>query len=427
SGPVGFAAVVEYNQQGYHLNIDPTTDSGQYVGWSGVSGRGERDHYAVGAEVLVPLTEELEATIAARYDDYQDDSNVGGAGTYQLGLAWRPVDDFLLRVSHGTTFRAPDLHRLFADNNQYFGGVLDYYSCMDALGATAATATENFQQCAEEGDTFTTRQNTQGDLDLQEETGFSSNIGIVWTPVEDFDVTLDIYRIHIEDMVTTLSANTYSQLEAECRLGFDFNGNPVDGSSAYCQELYSRIQRQAGPIPSDIDPVNEVFLSSINMGLQEQTGADASFRYKFETAEAGQFIFDLEYSMVDEIKTQVLKSDEVDDSQRSTSYYSYPYRHRATLSTSWRMDNWTSTLFFNRVGSTRNWSGDSRTSAYTTANLYVAYEYDNHLSGSFTIVNLADSRPPEEANWESWPFFNSYAYANGGVGTEFYLNLNYRF
>ena len=264
-------------------------------------------------------------------------------------------------------------------------------------------------------------------MSLEEETGFSANLGIVWSIMEDLDLSLDIYRIRIEDMVTTLSASTYSQLEAECRLGFDRDGNAIDGNSAYCQELYTRIQRQPGPVASDVDPIGEVFLSSINMGLQEQTGADVNVNYKMETQEIGEFYFGLKYSYVDEIKTQVLKTDEVRDDIRDTSYYSNPYRHRATLTTSWSYEDLTTTLYFNRVGSTRNWEGDGRTSAYTTANLNVAYRYDKHLSGSITIANLTDSRPPEEAKWESWPFYNDYAYTNGGIGTEYFVTLNYEF
>ena len=148
AGLISFAAVVEWNQQGYNLDIDPVTDAGEYVGWSGVGGRGDRDHYAIGAEFLIPLTDQLEATVAARYDDYQDDSEVGGSPTYQLGLSWRPNDDFLVRAAYGTTFRAPDLHRLFADNNQFFGSTTDYYACMVENNATPENANELFNECA---------------------------------------------------------------------------------------------------------------------------------------------------------------------------------------------------------------------------------------------------------------------------------------
>ena len=425
-GNIGFAAIVEYNQQGYNLDIDPITDAGQYVGWSGVGGRGDRDHVAVGTEFLIPLTETLELTAAARYDDYQDDSNVGGAGTYQLGAAWRPTDDLLVRANYGTTFRAPDLHRLFADNNQYFSNPIDYYACALANGATADNAFQVFQTCDQE-DGVSARMNTQGDLNLEEETGFSSVVGFVWTPFEDFAISLDVYTINVENMVTTLGASTYSQLEAECRLGFDRNGNALDGDSAYCQELYSRVIRQAGPVASEVDPINEMYLSSINMGLQEQTGADLGIDYTLQLDDMGELRFNFDYSYVDEIKVQILQTDEVDDTVRDTSYYQNPYRYRSTLSTSWKKEDWVTTLYFNRVGGTRNWNGDARTSAYTTANLHVAYQHDENWSGSFTVVNLENSRPPEEAKWESWPFFNSYAYTNGGIGTEFYLNLTYDF
>ena len=427
AGPIEFAAVVELNQQGYSLDIDPITDEGGYIWWSGVGGRGDRDHIAVGGEFLIPLSETLETTVAARYDDYRDDSNVGGAPTYQLGLSWRPDDSFLLRASYGTTFRAPDLHRLFADNNQFFGSTLDYYACMVENNATAEQATELFNQCSNEGDSISTRQNTQGDLDLEEETGYSANIGLVWQPVDEFSIKLDVYQSRIEDMVTTLGSNTYSQLEAECRLGFDINGNPVDGDSAYCQELYTRIVRLAGPADTAVDPINEVFLSSINMGLQEITGLDTSINYSYETESWGKFDFRFDYSYIHEVKSQVLKTDEVEDDVIETSWFSFPYKTRGSLTSTWTYSDFTSTLYLNRIGSTRNWDGDGRTPGYVTANLYFSYQFTEQLSASMNIVNLTDERPPTEGEWEDWPYFNTYPYYNGAIGTEYFVTLNYEF
>lgn len=427
AGVIEFAAVVEYNHQGYSLDIDEVTDEGGYIWWSGVGGRGDRKHLAVGSELLIPLTDSLEASVAARFDDYQDDSNVGGAPTYQLGLSWRPTDDLLVRASHGTTFRAPDLHRLFADNNQFFGSTLDYYACMQENNATADQATELFNQCRTDADSISTRQNTQGDLDLEEESGFSTNIGIVWEALDNFTIKLDMYQTRIEDMVATLSSNTYSLLEAECRLGFDINGEAVDSDSAYCQELYSRIERLPGPVASDVDPINEVYLSSINMGLQEITGADVSLTYTHETDSWGQFDFRFDYSYIDQVKTQVLKTDEINKDVIETDWYTFPYKSRGALTASWSYQDFVSSLYVSRLGSTRNWDGDGRSSGYTTANLYLSYIFNDNLSASMNIVNLTDERPPEDGNWESWPFYNTNAYYNGAIGTEYFVTLNYLF
>ena len=48
----------------------------------------ERDLYAAGVEFRVPITSTLNASLATRYDYYDDITAVGGASTYNLGLEW---------------------------------------------------------------------------------------------------------------------------------------------------------------------------------------------------------------------------------------------------------------------------------------------------------------------------------------------------
>lgn len=50
AGPVGFAAVAEYGEQGYDLKPDPLALTDYYYSWKDSDGKGERKHGAVGAE-----------------------------------------------------------------------------------------------------------------------------------------------------------------------------------------------------------------------------------------------------------------------------------------------------------------------------------------------------------------------------------------
>jgi len=62
------------------------------------------------AEFSLPLLESLGASGAVRYSDY---STFGNTTTYKGGLRWQPVDDFAVRGTYSTGFRAPNLGELF--------------------------------------------------------------------------------------------------------------------------------------------------------------------------------------------------------------------------------------------------------------------------------------------------------------------------
>ena len=60
----------------------------------------------VGNDNALPFVERLDLSAAVRYDKYSD---VGGTTNPKVGVTWRPNDQFLVRGSWGTSFRAPTL------------------------------------------------------------------------------------------------------------------------------------------------------------------------------------------------------------------------------------------------------------------------------------------------------------------------------
>src|SRR3546814_16962784 len=94
--------------QDYELISDPRIRP-DYAGdepiynLTGTGGGGERDRYAVGLELSVPIFDSLKASLAGRYDKYDDVTNVDGASAWLAGLEWRPFDSLLFRGSHPTS------------------------------------------------------------------------------------------------------------------------------------------------------------------------------------------------------------------------------------------------------------------------------------------------------------------------------------
>ncbi len=71
-GDAALAAVVEAGSQGYRNRPDPRLGTGEFWNTSaGVGAGGERDRYAAGVELQLPLLQSLTTTLAGRYDQYR--------------------------------------------------------------------------------------------------------------------------------------------------------------------------------------------------------------------------------------------------------------------------------------------------------------------------------------------------------------------
>ncbi|WWW34395.1 TonB-dependent receptor [Stenotrophomonas rhizophila] len=100
---------------------------------AGIPSGGERDRYAAGVELQLPLLERLTATVAGRYDQYRAAGDHLGKATWSTGLEFRPFDSLLLRASAATSFRAPDMNYVFASETRgYNPGMTDYWRCRTA-------------------------------------------------------------------------------------------------------------------------------------------------------------------------------------------------------------------------------------------------------------------------------------------------------
>ncbi len=108
--PVGIAVGAEHRQYVGIFNPDPLRQDGESQDSPAspvFAGYRVNEAYT---EFSVPLLPTLGASAAARYSDY---SNFGSTTTYKGGLRWQPVDDFGLRGTYSTGFRAPNLGELY--------------------------------------------------------------------------------------------------------------------------------------------------------------------------------------------------------------------------------------------------------------------------------------------------------------------------
>jgi iron complex outermembrane recepter protein len=228
AGNIGFAGVAEWGSQEVNLESDPRLNplrprDNQTVYNLVSSGRteGDRDRYALGAEFRIPLLASVTANLAARWDKYDDISEIDDAITYQGGLEWRPMDSLLIRGSFATSFRAPDMQLVYAEGAASFSGILDDFICRSGTGPAAALGPRTRAACNRAGDPtiYTTQTTIAGNPLLKEEEGESYSAGFVWDIMEGMSFSADYYRIKLEDAASQLSSAFLLNNEANCRLG----------------------------------------------------------------------------------------------------------------------------------------------------------------------------------------------------------------
>ncbi len=419
-GAAGFAGVVEYGFQSYNLRPDPLATQYYYYSWKDSDGHGSRNRWAAAGELRMPLLDRLNLSVAGRYDRYNFAGNGVGKFTWSSGLEWRPLDSLLARASYGTAFRAPDLHYVFAGVGNDETSGTDYYRCR------TEEPDEDITDCtwSDEG-LIRTR---EGNRKLKPETSTSWTAGVVWSPVPEFDVSLDYFNIDMRNQVQDLSTDRLLQLEANCRIGSDVNGNPVDANSPSCVDAINRVTRLSG------GRLYGVFVNPINVARERTSGVDLSAHYKLETR-AGDFHFNGNYTWTRRHTFQQYSGDVVQDEFAINSGFDIP-RNKASATVTWNLDPWTVSLHGQRLGRLPNSDSydqivdiEAGEQAWIGAtyryNLSGQYRFNDHMQLSLSIDNLFDKMPPKDPTYTAYPYYDISWFDS--VGRSYYLQFTWKF
>lgn len=255
----------------------------------GASGAGitaGKDTYkAVYTELKIPVlydsdfASSLDLEMSARYTDVD---SAGSDTTFKVGINWAITEEFRIRASRGTSFRAPALFELYlADQTSFASRFIDVcndYGVELALGSISQQVADN---CAADGlepthlaGAITPTVITGGGLGvLEPETSVSRVVGFVWTPdFADFNLSLDWFDIQITSEVTQVGA---TNIVERCYQSDFFGNDPL------CDQF-------------DRDPstnaITEVRDSFINIANQVNRGFDLAISYSTDIG-AGTFDF----------------------------------------------------------------------------------------------------------------------------------------
>ncbi len=408
AGPVKVAAVAELGKQGFSNVPDPRINQGYFntLVPSDVTA-GTRKRYAIGAEASIPLVKTLSGTLAGRYDHYSFAGRDDGKFTYNGGLEWRPATQFLLRGNYATSFRAPDMNYIYkARGTGYYSSTTDYYRCAKAGQPVADCDFANYSPGADYVQT--------GSKDLRSEKGRSAGLGAVWSPSADFDVTLDYWKIRIDDLVTNLSADKLLRDEADCRIKGDL-------TSPTCADAIRRIVRYADNALNKPGEIRQILVNPINAASTKVSGIDLSAKYVLRTTAYGNFITKVNYSKTLKQESRQFAGDPLNNDKDDLG--NYDWRDKLNASLTWNAGDWSNTVFLQRYGKVPNGAGDAWLTPTTLANASSVYKLNKRATVSLAVNNLFNRVKHDESG--GWPYYPVGNYSP--AGRQVWLELNYHF
>ena len=239
-GPVAFAIGAEYRKEKASVDFDDLTSSGATFlnalqDFRPPSFKVKEAYGEIQIPLLkdMPFAKELSVNLAGRVSDYN--TATGTVYAYNIQGVYAPIDDIRLRASYATSVRAPTQGDLFSPSSENFASLADpcdlpspgsiiAANCLAAgvpttFNLAAVTACEGSSVPATQrrlGDpwvnclarTASTGFVSGGNPTLTEEKGKSLTLGVVLEPnfIPGLSLTVDYYKIEVEDLIATLGA-----------------------------------------------------------------------------------------------------------------------------------------------------------------------------------------------------------------------------
>lgn len=176
----------EYRKETYSDNYDAQSEAGQVGGSAGNSAGGSRSMQAAFFEILAPVTDEFELSLAGRYDDYSD---YGDDFSPKISGRYEPLDGLVFRASYGKGFRAPTLDILTQLTSFAADSITDEATCA-VLGS-----------CPVQINAFRI---ANPDLDSEQSTQMAA--GVAYQPTDWLSFTVDYYNIEVDNRIAFFSS-----------------------------------------------------------------------------------------------------------------------------------------------------------------------------------------------------------------------------
>ena len=363
-GALSLAVGAELRHETFKSSNDPLTASGQISVLGGSSSDGSRNVSALYAELSIPVTKTIEASLATRTDHYSD---FGTATVPKAGIKWKVLPNLALRATYAEGFRAPSLTETTqTPSTGFYTGIRDPKNCPDPSDTTNLDCSLSVKALS------------GSNPNLKPEKSKSFTAGLVFQPTDDISMSFDAYKIRRRDEIASIDPDYLLANEA------NYPGYVVrkpDGK---------------------IDQLN---LQYTNLGSTKVWGYDIEVTGRLRTPDIGNFGLKGVYNKMPRYLVQnVQDAPEVD----YAGTYNQP-KERFSLGLDWDIGNWSSTLTGTYTGGFLRaytpadlscpYSAGAhpelcRVKAWATADLYVAYKGFKGLTLSVNIDNIENREAP---------------------------------
>ncbi|MGB1262058.1 MAG: TonB-dependent receptor [Cognaticolwellia sp.] len=352
-----------------------------------------RETYGMFLEAIVPVFDGFELTAAIRYDNIgkitdslqskainQDENDT----TYKVSIAYRPNDDWLVRASLGTGFKAPSMRQI-AEPRVEFGVTSGAYACPftgnDPLAQFCRAGLTQFEVFRE------------GFAGLTPETSEQRSVGFVYSPSTAFSFNFDWWQVNLADQVQRL---TQDQI--------------LNDAVTY-RELYTtKLDKGTG------DQVLAIIQAAVNIGESNNEGIDWGVNVTNELS-FGTLKSAINGTYIIESESLRVGSENIFDTSlgKFGTNNAVTFRNIAKITNTLTAGDFAHSLNINYRsgymdkfypgGSTRirlasdintNYSGGTQLTvpSYMTVDYVVRYFMNDNLNINFGINNLLDKEPP---------------------------------
>ncbi len=396
AGPLGVAFGFEYREETSRDEFDALQQAGLNAGNAIPATKGDFDVTEFYVEANIPIIEDLTARAAVRSSDY---STVGSTTSWNLGLDYQLNDWVRFRAIQAESVRAPNINELFQPPSQTFPTGLND----PCTGITANDTGTLAERCRADvgvaaniaaNGAFTLNQSdlqgisgfNRGNLNLEEEKGKSTTLGIVITPqgdLEDFGLTIDYFDIEIEDAIVPTPRQFILD---QC----------YSGDQSFCQFI---TRRQAPLGTNSAGSLEFIDSAASNSGGFINEGVDLTVTYSGDIG-PGRLNGRLAYTYVMEGELIPLPGADADPFVGEIG----ASEHRANLNLGYDWDEWSVTVGATYIGKAAfddqflNAFGLEPGAIEVDAEVYVdtqvTYQLTENISVYAGVDNLFDPEPP---------------------------------
>ena len=489
AGPVGILIGMERRRESYTDDRDPyldgtitnqdccgvTSPTRSHPFTSGVLGSsptvdvtGDKKVDSVFVEMIIPVTEQLDAQIAVRKEDFSDTESTS-VGRVALGYV---VNDYLkMRASVSTAFRSPNILQInqpYVTRTGTRTDAVQEYRIYKNNGDSRPSSGSGFANDYTISNTLHYR---LGNDQLLPEESDNATFGVVITPNDSLTITVDRWSIEKDNTIGLFGRNNSSVYDLLLRIQQGIGGaTTVSDMLAFCEGKNvlnsqfgkyaldgSYVLRDSNPSSSYDDdffnagicPAGQqdtVYEPYQNLALRTVEGTDIAIYYDFETS-IGDFNITLQSSITDKFEQEPSSqfsaiSAAVADGTLPAYTVLEGYGdlknnenigtdQKDTLKVNYRRGDWGASLTALRVGELldNGVKGDNGEiyliPSMTTANLSVYKKFTlkgNDARLRLMVRNIADERAPLADGW-----FGFYSDIHRDDGRHYYLDLRMDF